>query len=223
VTDLSVGTVALVGGTGPLGRGLAARLGRAGLRVWLGSRDPERAASVARDLPKDLSGGSGEVIGVSNQEAVTRAPIVIIAVPYEAIADQLSQLDGLGKDKVLVSTAVPVEFRAGLASAVSLSAGSATAEVAFLCPDARVVGALHTVSASRLLRLAEAMNEDVLISGDDLEAKALVNALVGRIPGLRPVDVGGLESAGLCETITPLLLRLNRLHRAHTGVRITGL
>ncbi len=221
--DISTESVAMIGGTGPLGRGLAARLGGAGLRIYIGSRDAERAAQIARELPQAGADGAGEVIGVSNQDAVTLASLIVITVPYEALADQLSSLRGLDEGKVLVSTAVPMVFNGGLASPFSPAAGSATAEVGQLCPAAPVVGAFHTVSASGLLKLAEGMDEDVLVSGEDPNAKERVNSLIRCIPGLRPVDIGGLQSAGLSETITPLLLRLNRMHRAHTGIRITGL
>jgi NADPH-dependent F420 reductase len=216
-------TVALVGGTGPLGRGLATRWAAAGVKVWLGSRDPGRAAESADELAGSLPPAAAPIVGVGNQQAVEQAELVVLAIPYEALEPQLAALPEAGAGRVLVSTAVPMEFRDGLPMAIHPPAGSAAQLVQSICPDARVVAALHTVAAGQLLRLDRRLDEDVLICGDDPDASRQVSALVARIPGLRPVLAGGLATAAACEGITPLLLTLNRLHRARTGIRITGI
>ena len=216
-------TVALVGGTGPLGRGLAARWAAAGVRVWLGSRDPGRAEKSAAEVAGSLPPLAAPILGVGNQEAVDAAELVVLAIPYDALTSQLAGLRGVGEGRVVVSTAVPMEFRDGVPMAIHPPAGSAAEMVQSMWPATRVVGALHTVAAGQLLRLDRRLDEDVLISGDDPGARDQVSALVARIAGLRPVVAGALATAGACEGITPLLLSLNRLHRARTGIRITGL
>ncbi len=219
----SPAAVAVVGGTGPMGRGLAARWAAAGVRVWLGSRSLVRAEDCAAELMATLPPGSAPIVGMGNQQAVDAADLVVMAVPYAALGSQLAELTGLDGSKVLVSTAVPMEFEDGMPTAIHPPEGSAAQRVQAACPGARVVGALHTVAAGQLLRLQRPLDEDVLICGDDRPACDQVAALVAEIPGLRPVLAGGLASAAACEGITPLLLTLNRIHRARTGVRITGI
>ncbi len=216
-------TVALVGGTGPLGRGLAARWAAAGVRVWLGSRDPVRAEESVAKLRSSLPADAAPITPAGNQQAVDLAQLVVLAIPYEALEAQLSGLTGLGAGRVVVSTAVPMEFRGGVPVAIHPEAGSAAQMVRSLCPDASVVAALHTVAASQLLHLDRRLDEDVLLCGDDPSAAEQVAELVARIQGLRPVAAGALANAAACEGITPLLLTLNRLHRATTGIRITGI
>ena len=223
MSDDELQSVAMVGGTGPLGRGLAVRLAVAGITVWLGSRDGARAEAVARATSEMLPASAAAIVGTENQRAIQQASLTVIAIPYDALAAQLSALTGLDGGRVVVSTAVPMAFDKGVPTAVRPEAGSAAQLVQAICPDARVVGALHTVAAGQLLRFDDVLDEDVLVCGDDPAACDVVRALVARIPGLRPVAAGGLAVAGACEGITPLLLRLNRLHRAQTGIRITGL
>ena len=215
--------ISLVGGTGPLGRGLSLRLAAAGVGIKLGSRDPARARETAQQLNQLLPLGARPIEGVGNQDATSGSNPVILTIPYQAMVSQLSSLPGLGNGRVVVSTAVPMEFRSGAPTPIHPEAGSAAELVASLCPTARVVAALHTVAAGPLLRLQAELDEDVLVAGDDPEAKSEVSAIISRIPGLRPVDAGGLDSSSACEGITPLLLRLNRLHHAHTGIRIAGI
>ncbi|NNM97186.1 MAG: NADPH-dependent F420 reductase [Candidatus Dormibacteraeota bacterium] len=215
--------VGFLGGTGPLGRGLALRLAVSGVDVLLGSRDQSRGREIAADLSGQLPPGSGEATGASNREVLERCALVLITIPYQAMGATLEELRPLAPGRILVSTAVPMEFLGGVPHPVTTGFGSATEQVAQLCPDSLVVGAFHTVAAGQLLKLDHTLDEDVLLTAHDSAAKERVSDLVERIPGLRPVDAGSLDSARFCEQLTPLLLRLNRLHRAHTGIRITGL
>jgi NADPH-dependent F420 reductase len=214
--------VGLIGGTGPLGRGLALRLAGAGRSVLLGSRDASRAAAIAGELAATLGGGP-PLAGATNQEVAERAELVLVTLPYPASRESVIPLAPLLAGKVVVSTAVPLEFRDGVPFPTTVPAGSAALELASCCPNSRVVGAFHTVSAPSLARLQSPLEEDTLITGDDPAAKEAVAELVRLVPGLRPVDAGGLLSSGLTEALTALLLRLNRIHRAHSGVRLTGL
>lgn len=223
MSESDLGEVGLIGGTGPLGRGLAARLAAAGLSVRLGSRDPQRADEIATTIQSQVGSGRGKVAGVSNLEAAGSGQLALLTVPYDAGAALLSQLGAPLQGRVLISTAAPMEFRRGVPKPITPEAGSAALEVSQHCPGARVVGAFHTVSASTLAALASPLDEDVIITADDAEAKELVTRLVRTIAGLRPIDGGGLMNAHFSEALTPFLIRLNRLHHTETGIRITGL
>ncbi|MGH7639296.1 MAG: NADPH-dependent F420 reductase [Candidatus Dormibacteria bacterium] len=224
MTPHPVRAVGIVGGTGPMGRGLAVRLAGAGVGLLLGSRDPERARTAAAHL-RQLLGGSRavEILGGGNLEAAGHGQLTLLTIPYEADSPSLQALAPHLRDRVTVSTAAPMEFRAGIPHPLHPPAGSAAQELAQLCPEALVVGAFHTVSASLLGRMEAVLAEDVIVTSDHSQAKDLVLALVGMLDGLRGVDGGRLANSAFTEGLTPFLLRLNRLHRAATGVRVTGL
>ena len=217
--------VSIVGGTGALGFGLGLRLAAAGVPVLLGSRRPEAAREAAERLAERVTGA--EVEGLLNTEAAERAEVVVMAVPFRAQSENLTNLrDTLRSGQVLVDATVP------LAAAVSGKAtrllgvpqGSAAEQAQEMVPEGvSVVSALHTVSARTLADLDRELDEDVLMAGDSKEAKQAVAALVARISGLRPVDCGRLEMARFIEGLTPLLISVNVRHRAHAGVRLTGL
>lgn len=219
----SPSAIGILGGTGPMGRGLAARLGQAGLDILVGSRDPQRAAQAATAVQEELGAGAGFVTGGSNEQATAFGDLVLLTVPYEPGSPLVSQLSPLLGGRILVSTAAPMEFVGGAPRPVRPEAGSAAQEVAQICPTALVVGAFHTVSAPVLGRLEIALDEDVVVTSDHPAAKELVVGLAELIPGLRGIDGGGLINAGFSEGLTPFLIRLNRLHHTNTGIRITGL
>ena len=217
--------VPIIGGTGALGFGLALRLTSAGVPVVIGSRRPEAAAEAADKVRGRVSGA--DVEGLHNPEAVQRGPIVLLCVPFRAHSENLTNLkDALQAGQTLVDATVP------LAAAVSGKAtrllgvpqGSAAEQAQEMAPDGvDVVSALHTVSAPVLGDLDHGLDEDVLVTGDSRDAKRRVAELVGRIPGLRPVDCGRLESARLVEGLTPLLISINVRNKCHAGIRLTGL
>ncbi|MGC2191882.1 MAG: NADPH-dependent F420 reductase [Candidatus Dormiibacterota bacterium] len=223
MSSLPPSGVGIIGGTGPMGRGLATRLGQAGLEVVLGSRDPQRAAEAAVAIQEQMRPGAGFVRGGSNPEAAGYGELALLTVPYEPGSPLVTQLAGRLQGRVLVSTAAPMEFREGMAHPVRPAAGSAAQEVDQMCPGALVVGAFHTVSAPLLGRLETTLDEDVIVTSDHPAAKALVIRLVDLLSGLRGVDGGGLSNAAFSEGLTPFLVRLNRLHHTNTGIRITGL
>lgn len=211
----------IVGGTGPLGRGLALRLAADGWPILLGSRDPDRARSIADQLNSGLPKEGNPVEGVANLRAAA-AEVVVVAVPYDAMLATVTPLAAAMNGHLVVGTAVPMQFRGGRPEPVLPTAGSAAQELASACLGAEVVSAFHTVAAGALLDLGTRLDEDVLVCGDHPEARARVAEMIRAIEGLRPVDAGELANSHYPETITPLLLRLNRLHRSHTGIRITG-
>ena len=195
-------TVGILGGTGGFGQGIATRLRRLGEEVVVGSRTPR----------EDI---------VSNAEAAARSDLVFLSVPPGGVEQTARDLAGELAGKVVVSVASPVVFRDGRPTAEpgERSLAELAAEAA---PEARVVAGFHTVAA-RALAGPDPIDEDVLLCGDDAEAKALVAALAERIVAGRAVDCGRLEAARWLETLTALLLNINRAYKSETGVRITGL
>lgn len=212
--------VGLVGGTGPLGRGLALRLAQAGHPVLLGSRDAGRAeTAVGKVRAKDAG---VDVSGVTNAEAA-RADVVVVTVPYEA---QRATLPALAPDlagKVVVCCVNALAFDKRGPYPVAVEAGSAAEECQQLLPSARVVGAFQNVSAVKLLRVPGAVDADVLLTGDDEEAVAAVARMVERIPGMGAVAAGPLRLSRPVEELTAVLLAVNRRHGSHAGIRVTDL
>jgi 8-hydroxy-5-deazaflavin:NADPH oxidoreductase len=195
-------TIGVLGGTGDFGRGLAERLRRLGEEVLVGSRTPREEI-------------------VSNAEAAVRSELVFLSVPPAAVEPTAQELAGSLAGKITVSVASPVVFRNGRPSAAPRK--RALAELAAAAaPEARVVAGFHTVAA-RPLASGRPLDEDVLLCGDDPEAKRVVAALAERIVAGKAVDCGRLETARWLETLTTVLMNINRTYRAHTGVRITGL
>ena len=217
-------TIALIGGTGPEGRGLALRFALAGRDVVIGSRNAERGESIAAELRESLAGrdGLGALSGAANADAVAQAEIVIVTVPYEGHAATLSDLAGALAGKLVVDAVVPVRFERG-PRPVEVAAGSATEEAAALLPDSRVTGAFHNLSAEILLDPDEPVRADVLVTGGDEETKRTVCALAEEIEGVRAVDAGPLRYSRFVEGLTILLIGINMRHRARTHVQVSGL
>ncbi|MCY3919793.1 MAG: NADPH-dependent F420 reductase [Chloroflexi bacterium] len=213
-------TVGLIGGTGPEGRGLALRFAQAGLAVRIGSRRAERAGQAANDVRAALP--PADVTGHLNAAAVAGCDLVVVVVPYDGHAATLTDLrDAIG-EKIVIDTVVPLSFSGGVPGTVAVAEGSATQQAQALLPTARVVGAFHNLSAQKLQDLDAPMQGDVLVTGDDAEAKAAVMGLVARIPDLRPVDAGPLAISKLVEDLTALILSVNRRYGAHAAVRMVG-
>ncbi len=213
--------IAFIGGTGPEGLGLALRLAVAGEEVVIGSRKLERAEAAAAWVRERRP--SARVRGALNREAVAEAGVVFVTVPYDGHRSVLSELASALEGKVVVDAVVPVAFEKGLARGLSVEDGSAAQEAQGLLPRSRLVAAFHTLSARKLQEGDTVIEGDILVCGDDPEAKATAMALAEKIPGLRAVDGGGLANARYVEQITVLLLNLNRVHKAETGIRIVGL
>jgi NADPH-dependent F420 reductase len=218
--------VPIVGGTGALGFGLATRLAHVGVPVVIGSRRAESAEEAAARLRERLP--QAQVEGLPNPEAATRGPIVVLAVPFRAQSENLTNLkQALRPGQVLVDATVPLAAAvAGRATRLlGVPQGSAAEQAQEMVPEGvRVVSALHTVSARRLADLEHVFDEDVLVAGDDRQARRdVASLLAGACPGLRPVDCGALERARLIEGLTPLLIAVNSRYKAHSGVKLAGL
>jgi 8-hydroxy-5-deazaflavin:NADPH oxidoreductase len=217
--------VPIIGGTGALGLRLAIRLAAADTPVVIGSRGPEAAAEAAQKVREAAQGAAAE--GLENAEAATRGPIVILAVPFRAQSETLTNLKGvLREGQVLVDTTVPLAAAvAGRATRLlGVPQGSAAQQAQEMVPDGvTVVSGLHTVSAQGLGDLHADLDEDILLAGDDKEPKRRVAGLIARIPGLRPIDAGRLEMARYIEGITPLLISVNARYKTHAGIKLTAL
>ncbi len=212
-------TVAILGGTGPQGRGLARRFAVAGLSVVLGSRDASRAEETAAVL---AAATGGAVTGADNAGAAAAGDLVLVAVPWEGHRDLLERLASALAGKVVVDCVNPLGFDKQGAFALSVEEGSAAQQAAAVLPDSTVVGAFHHVSAV-LLEDPEitSLDTDVLVLGDDRDATDLVRALADAVPGMRGVYGGRLRNAHLVEALTANLISINRRYRAHAGLRVT--
>ena len=214
--------IALIGGTGPEGRGLATRFALAGHRVIIGSRDAERGIAAGSELAAAL--GRTNVEGAGNDVAAQQADIVVVVVPYAAHRATLEGLREHLDGKIVVDAVVPMIFDRG-PRPVDVPAGSATEEAAEILKDsgAKVVGAFHNLSAEVLLEPEARVDADVLVTGADAEAKQTVMALANEIAGVRSVDAGPLRFSHFVESITILLVGINGRYKIHGGVRIAGM
>jgi len=217
--DLTGTTIAILGGTGPQGRGLARRFAGAGLTVVIGSRSTERAAETASSLA-DATGGA--VTGADNLGAATAGDLVLVAVPWDGHAELLKELAPALAGKVVVDCVNPLGFDKQGAYALHVEEGSAAQQAAVLLPESTVVGAFHNVSAVLLEDPSvDSIDTDVLVLGDDREATDLVQALASSVPGMRGVYGGRLRNAHQVEALTANLISVNRRYKAHAGVRVT--
>jgi len=217
--------IPIIGGTGALGFGLAVRWARAGIPVVIGSRDASRAAEAGDRVRSSVP--DADVEGVANEDAVTRGPIVFLTVPFRAQSEILQNIHGsLEAGQLLVDCTVPTAAAVSGKATRTLGVwqGSAAQQAQEMAPEGvTVISALHTVSAKMLSEGEGPLDEDVLVCGERKADKARVAALIERIPGLRAVNAGALETARIVEALTPLLISINVRYKAHAGLRITGL
>ncbi len=222
VEDLVVG---VLGGTGPQGRGLAVRLAAAGQRILLGSRDAERCADIAAQVAERAAaagGGDVSVQGGSNVDVAGAADLVVVAVPFAGHAATLADLAAPLAGKIVVDCVVPMGFDELGAYVLDVEEGSVAQQAAALLPDSSVVGAFHHLSAVLLEDLSRpTLDGDVMVVGDVREATDTVQALAGRLPGMRGIYAGRLRNARQVEALTINLVSVNRRYKVHAGVRIT--
>ncbi|GHH30168.1 NADPH-dependent F420 reductase [Streptomyces lanatus] len=214
-------TIAILGGTGPQGRGLARRFAQAGLTVVLGSRTAEKGAQTAAEL-SEATGTT--VTGTDNQSAAEAGDIVLVVVPWDGHGELLSKLKPELDGKIVVDCVNPLGFDKQGAYALTVEEGSATEQAAAILTDSTVVGAFHNVSAV-LLEDPEAapVETDVLVLGDDRLATDLIQELASTIPGVRGIYGGRRRNAHQIEALTANLISINRRYKTHAGTRITDL
>jgi len=221
-STVNVMTVAVLGGTGKEGSGLALRWARSGYRVVIGSREAERAAAKADELNEQL--GDSVIVGTSNVDAAAQADLVVLSVPYAAHQAILESVKDAVQGKILVDVTVPLlppNIRT-----VNVPEGKAAVleAQALLGEGVRVVAAFQNISFNHLKNLEHAIDSDVLVCGDDADAKQEVARLVEAIDGMRAIDAGPLANAVAAEALTPVLMYINKRYKSPgAGIRITGL
>lgn len=218
--------VAILGGTGQLGFGLAVRLGKAGVPVIIGSRDAGRAQEAAERAAAKVP--SGTFSGAGNAEATAAAgQVVVLAVPFASSAATIKSVaESLREDHIVLDVTVPLAPAVGGKPTQMLGVwqGSAAQQTQSLVPKGvRVVSGLHTVDYSTLENVDVPVDEDTLICGDRKADKAVIIDLLDQIEGLRVIDAGRLDQSRTVESLTALLIGMNIRFKTHTGLRITGL
>lgn len=212
--------IGIVGGTGREGRGLAIRWARSGHDVFIGSRKAEKGAAKAAELAEELG---LTIEGGDNAWACERAELIVVTVPYGAHRPTFESIKDTVGSKIVVDITVPLQ--PPKVRSVNLPEGNAAALEArgYLGDDARLVAALHHISSEHLGDPDHSFDCDVLVCGDDKEARAEVITLIGDL-GLRGIDAGVLKNAVALESLTPVLLHINRRYKSvGSGIRITGI
>jgi 8-hydroxy-5-deazaflavin:NADPH oxidoreductase len=222
--------IAIIGGTGDQGKGLALRWARAGFEIIIGSRDRERAktASVeARAILNASGAGDVKLDGATNADAATNASIIVLTIPFAAHISTLKEIrEKTQPGALIVDVTVPLEPAVGgkPTRVLGVWAGSAAEQCRELAPEGvQVVSAFQNVSAEALAELDREVECDIIVCGDDKETKQRVRPLVTAIPGCRYIDGGPLANSRTVEAITALLIGFNIRYKTHTGLRITGI
>jgi 8-hydroxy-5-deazaflavin:NADPH oxidoreductase len=216
-------SIAVLGGTGPEGFGLARRWAKAGETIIIGSRDGKRAREAAGKIKASVP--NAQVSGDENSAACATADVVVLTVPFEGHAGLLKRIKpAIRPDTIVVDATVPLAASVGGRATRTLGIwqGSAAQETAELLPKVAVVAAFQNIAAD-LLNGDGAVECDVIVCSDDANATQSVRGLAAKIPGVRAIDGGKLENARILEQITALLVGLNIRHKGHSGIRITGL
>lgn len=215
--------IAIIGGTGPQGQGLALRFARAGIEVVVGSRDPARAATTVAEVNAKLPKGSSNIVGLSNLDAIREADeMVIFAVPWSAHNNTLHNIKAELSGKILIDIVVPLSENDPKKVDMPPEGSATEAAQAILGSDVPVIGALHNVSATTLSNLDWDINCDVLVCGNSLEARKKVIELIKKID-VKAYNVGDAQSARCVEALTPILIRLNiskMVPFSHSGIQI---
>ena len=216
--------IAVLGGTGPEGFGLALRWAQAGETVVIGSRDAKRAQDAADKIKQRVP--DANISGNENIAACAAADLLVLTIPFEGHAALLKQLKpALRLGSIVIDTTVPLAASVGGRASRTLGVwqGSAAQQTAELVPKGiSVVAAFHNVGAE-LLNADGPVDCDVIVCSDDPAAVQVVRNLATKIPGVRAIDGGKLENSRVLEQITALLIGLNISHKGHAGIRITGL
>ena len=215
--------LSIIGGTGPQGKGLALRFAKAGFEVSLGSRDETRAIEVADSLSSENTNLVGSIIGLSNSDAIAFTDkFVIFSVPWTGHNNTLNEIKGMLKDKVLIDIVVPLEDGNPRKVAMPPEGSATEAAQAILGPDIPVIGALHNVSANTLNHLDKKINCDILVCGNNLDARLETIALIRNLE-VQAYNAGDASSARCLEAITPILIRINMSKAvpfSHAGIKI---
>jgi NADPH-dependent F420 reductase len=214
--------IGVLGGTGPAGRGIAARLASVGIDVTVGSRSRERARATCDVVCREWSARGLPLVGGENADAAA-ADLVIVATPWDAAPATVASLAAQLEGKVLVSIANAVARLGDEFVPLVPPRGSVAASVQAAVPRAMVAAALHHLPARELLDLNHDLDADVLVCSDHPEAIAATAELISKVPGLRAINAGLLSAATALEALTPVLLNINRHYRTRASIRLTNL
>jgi len=222
--------IAIIGGTGDQGKGLALRWAGAGFEIIVGSRDRERAKAASTEMRAILAASGANNIsldGVANADAARDASIIVLTVPFAAHISTLKEIHNkIQPGSLLVDVTVPLEPAVGgkPTRVLGVWAGSAAEQCRELAPEnVQVISAFQNAGADALADLAREVECDIIVCGDDKEAKQRARPLVEAIPGCRYIDGGALANSRTVEAITALLIGFNIRYKTHTGLRITGI
>lgn len=216
-------TIAIVGGSGPQGSGIGLRLAVAGEHVILGSRDASRAAAEAERLTSEHS-PAGKLEGASNAAAIAAAQTVVLAVPYKGHDELVAALAEALAGKLVISCVNPLAFDKRGPIGMQIPDLSAAEEAARILPESVLAGAFHHLSAVNLHKLDHDLShEDVLVCGDNSEAKTEVIRLAGLVTGGRGIDAGALRIARHLEPFTAVLISVNKRYKTNSSVALTGI
>ncbi|MSY31295.1 MAG: NADPH-dependent F420 reductase [Actinobacteria bacterium] len=212
-------SIGIIGGSGPAGRGLAVRLASAGYNVVLGSREADRAGQVAGALTWR---GQGTVTGGTNESAA-ECDVVILATPWDSAVSTVVPLRKQLVGKVVISMVNALQKQGRELVPMYPARGSMAGEVAAALPGSKVTGAFHHLPAADMENLDSGLDADVMVVGDDVEARTLTVEITDAMEGLRAVEVGSLSLAGAVEAFTAVCITTNIRHKAHTYVKLAGL
>jgi NADPH-dependent F420 reductase len=217
--------IAVIGGTGPAGTGLALRWARSGETVIIGSRDAARAQQAAETIRK-RAGANAQVTGAENSAACAASDLLVLTVPFEGQAALLKQLKpAIRPGSILIDATVPLAASVGgrASRTIGVWQGSAAQQTAELVPKGVSVAAAFQNLSAEVLNGDEEADCDVIVCSDDPNATQVAMELATKIARVRAIDGGKLENARIVEQITALLIGLNIRHKGHAGIRITGL
>ena len=208
-----------LGGTGPEGKGLALRFALAGEKVFIGSRTSSRGIEASNSLKKF---SDNNIFGGTNSEAASKSDVIVAAMPYEGQRETLETLKTSLTGKIVITVVAPLIFNKGAISALPVKDGSAALEAQKILPESRIIGAFQNISARDLLIPNKPIDADVIVCGDDQDAKDYVITLANMIQGVRGINGGGLKNAGYVENLTALLLNINQVYKSHSSIKISG-
>ncbi len=211
--------IAIIGGTGPEGRGLALRWAMAGHSLILGSRDEARAQDAAKSLK--LLNSDIQVSGSTNRDAALKSNYVVFSIPYEGLDHAVSDLEDCLSGKLVISVIAPMDFKNGYPRALTVTEGSAAELIQFRVPDCIVTSGFQNLSAQDLLKPDRVLNGDVIICGDDHESKLITMELANSISGMRGIDGGPLGNSKTVEGLTALILYVNKQTKSRTTIKLS--
>jgi hypothetical protein len=214
--------IGILGGTGPAGSALGARLASIGYDVTIGSRSAERAVDVCQEIATKHPEIASAITGGDNAAAAA-ADVVVIATPWDSAATTVQENSVALEGKILISMANALVRVAGEFQPLLPPRGSVAAHIQAAAPLSKVVAALHHLPAKELGHLGSPIDSDVLICSDDRESLRVVSEIVARIPGCRPLDAGQLSNATAIEAFTAVLLQLNVRYKTRVAPKLTGI